>query len=129
MNTIVKPSRKSNESCKWGNENEHNALVKYNEHMEKRGIHIELCYSCGLVINPKWPWLGASPDSLAKDSNEKNSCGAVEIKCPASKADLTILEACVDKSFCLEIKDQIPKLKKKNIVTIFNVKVLWQFVS
>ena len=26
--TIVKPSRKSNESCKWGNDNENRALIK-----------------------------------------------------------------------------------------------------
>ena len=38
--------------------------------MGKKDIQIELCYSCGLVVNPKWPWLGASPESLAKDNND-----------------------------------------------------------
>ena len=39
--------------------------------MERSNSQIELCYSCGLVVNPKWTWLGASPDSLAKDLHEK----------------------------------------------------------
>ena len=36
----------------------------------------------GLVVNPSVPWLGASPDSLVKDSTEQNSFGLLEIKYP-----------------------------------------------
>lgn len=73
-----------------------------------------MCYSCGLVITPKWPWLGASTHSLAKDLNEQSPYGGIEVKCPASEADLTILEACEDKTFCLEnSKDNKVKIKKK----------------
>ena len=39
--------------------------------MEKHNSQFELCYLCGLVVNPKWPWLGASPDSLAEGLHEK----------------------------------------------------------
>jgi hypothetical protein len=67
--------------------------------MEKDNSQFELCCSCGLVVNPKWPWLGASQDSLAKDLNEQNKYGAMEVKCPASEANLTITDACQDKSF------------------------------
>ena len=71
VNKIVTPTKFTNKSCKWGNDTEKNALIKYQEHMERSNSQIELCYSCGLVVNPKWTWLGASPDSLAKDLHEK----------------------------------------------------------
>ena len=35
VNKIVTPTKFTNESCKWGNNNEQNALIKYQEHMEK----------------------------------------------------------------------------------------------
>ena len=114
-NKIVTPTKFTNENYKWGNDNEQNALIKYQEHMEKHSRKVGLCYSCGLVVNPKWPWLGASPDSLAKDLNEQNKYGAVEVKCPASEADLTITKACQDKSFFLELKDNVIKLKHNRV--------------
>ena len=118
VNTIVRPTKFTNESCKWGkwgSDNEKNALLKYQQHMKSNSNEIELCFSCGPVVNPKWPWLGASPDSLVKECGKRNACGAVEIKCPAPKADHTILEACKDKSFCLEFKENNIKLKQKHI--------------
>ena len=59
--------------------------IKYKQ---KKNELVEICYAYGLVINPKWPWLGCSPDALILDAKEKYVYGAEEMKCPASKADM-----------------------------------------
>lgn len=56
---------------------------------------------CGLIINPKYPHLGASPDALS--SCKCHGKGCVEVKCPFCIKDITISEA-ISKgvSICLE---------------------------
>ncbi len=115
VNKIVQSSHTTSTSCKWGTDNEQNALLKYYESMQSNDKLIEVCYSCGLIVNPKWPWLGASPDALIRDDSEEQVYGAVEVKCPSSKADLTILEACEDKTFYLKLVDNKPSLKKTHV--------------
>ena len=99
-------------SCKWGKENEENALLKY---YETRYNQVDLCQYVGFVVNPKWPWLGASPDALAVCHEDPSNYGAVEIKCPSSKVNMSIAEACQDKTFYLskDINGQV-SLKKKH---------------
>ncbi len=41
--------------------------------------------SCGLVVNPSIPWLGASPDGIIQE--EDGSVSILEIKCPSSCED------------------------------------------
>ena len=68
--------------CKDQVENKENVVIK----------------SCGLVVSPKWPWLGCSPDGVLLQHGE--CIGCLEIKCPYSKNDMTILEAVkTDKKF------------------------------
>ena len=53
-----------------------------------------------MYINPKWPFIGASPDGIVKC----DCCaeGVVEIKCPYKHRESTIEYAAVnDKQFCL----------------------------
>ena len=115
INKVIKTSHTArNASCQWGTENEHTALLRYHEYKQKNDP-VEICYACGLVVNPKWPWLGSSPDALISDAKEKNVYGAAEVKCPASKADISIMEACNDKLFCLELKNGKPSLKKAHV--------------
>ncbi|GAA6234552.1 uncharacterized protein LOC108884047 [Lates japonicus] len=38
-------------------------------------------YPCGMVVHPNAPWLGAQPDGLVYDPNEKPSFGLVHIRC------------------------------------------------
>ncbi len=62
---------------RWGIENEDIAFEKY--------IKVNLHYvikKCGFVINPKWPWLGGSPDAIAVQENLLVVC--VKVKCPYS---------------------------------------------
>ena len=115
VNKITKPSQIKNASCQWGIENEQKALIKYHEYKDEINEHVALCSACGLVVNPMWPWLGASPDALILDKREESMYGAVEVKCPASKSGMSIINACSDKSFCLEIVNGKPCLKKNHV--------------
>lgn len=86
-------------SCKWGLENEEKVLKTY----EKiKDVQVE---SCGFIINPKWPWLGCSPDGVV------NCEKAIEIKCPYSKKEMTLKEACKDKNFYCYMEEGQPRLK------------------
>ena len=100
---------------KWGMDNEHSALMKYHQNKKNTKEHVDLCAACGLVVNWRWPWLGASPDGLVSDARQKSLYGTVEVKCPASKCDKTIVVACSDKSFCIELVKGKPYLKNKHI--------------
>lgn len=55
----------------------------------------------GLVINPKYPWLGASPDGiLTCDCHEM---GLLEVKAPSSLQESTLMEKTKhDHTFCLQ---------------------------
>ena len=59
-------------------------------------------------------WLGASPDRIITDVNESPKFGIVEIKCPYSKRDVTVSEACEDNSFYCSMIDGNPKLKENS---------------
>ena len=69
-------------------------------------------FNCGLVINPHFPWLGASPDRLVYDPNARPSTGGLKVKCIKSAQGMTPLEALQmkqtpkegkKKSFCLKM--------------------------
>ena len=53
-----------------------------------------------MVIDPKYPHLGASPDGYVNCS----CCGpgVIEVKCPFSCSNQSFLEATNDTNFCLE---------------------------
>ena len=59
-------------------------------------------HNIGLVVNPQFPFLGASPDAKVCVDGET---AIIEIKCPFTARDKTVAEACEDNSFCL-MKDQ-----------------------
>ena len=66
-----------------------------------RGVHTNLTVDdCGLLINPKWPLIGASPDGLLSCE----CCGkeTLQIKCPYCHRYESIASAAFsDKTFCL----------------------------
>lgn len=80
-------------------------------------------FHCGLVINPHFPWLGASPDRLVYDPNARPPTGGLEVKCIESAQGMTPLEAFNSKqtpkegkkkSFCLKMKDGDLQLKENH---------------
>ena len=53
-------------------------------------------------------WLGASPDAWIIDPSVSNSKGIAEFKCPFSKAEMTLEDACQAPDFCCcMVNDQI----------------------
>ena len=51
-------------SCAWGKDNEDRAQSAYKQEWHERGhSSLEVTMS-GLVINPEYSWLGASPDGV-----------------------------------------------------------------
>ncbi|KAL1447500.1 hypothetical protein MTO96_044269 [Rhipicephalus appendiculatus] len=80
------------------------------EHALRRLGHAPIVSSCGLLVNPAFPWLVASPDRIVYDPVEQ-SYGVVEIKCPYSLRDHTA-SALENAEFCSVIRDGVPKLKR-----------------
>ena len=69
-------------SCAWGKANEDKAVSAYLQSMQEKGHSgIEVAPS-GLVINPKYAWLGVSADGLVTDPHSPDPNGLLEIKCP-----------------------------------------------
>ena len=99
LNTLLSSTKSSScpAPCKWGKQNESEALKQYVSHKQ----HSVSVSSCGFVVDQTSPWLGASPDFLIHDSTESTTIGLGEIKCPYSKRNETIDEACEDKTFFL----------------------------
>ena len=68
----------------------------------------------GLVIDPKWGYIGATPDGKV----ESQCCGKgiIEIKCPYCQQGRSIESAVLDKGFCLQKNsDGKVHLDKKNM--------------
>jgi hypothetical protein len=114
LNKIQNQSKQAKcpEPCQWGKDKEGKAIIEYCKfkNNERRGINV--CSKCGFVVNIEFPWLGASPDFLIFDQTEEKPFGIGEVKCPFSKKDVCIEEACKDKNFCLGMADGKIQLKK-----------------
>ncbi|XP_064625475.1 uncharacterized protein LOC135486546 [Lineus longissimus] len=98
-------------AIKYGRENEAKAIEVYHKYMTKAGYRIKILEN-GIVVNPSFPWLGASPDGKILDSNA--GFGLLEVKCPASFKDVDPLEACASKNFYCELVEGKPRLKRKH---------------
>ncbi|XP_064479844.1 uncharacterized protein LOC135393299 [Ornithodoros turicata] len=96
-------------AIKYGISNEPLAAQRYGEVLHKMG-HNAVVSGCGLLVNPRFPWLGASPDRVICDPVE-GSYGVVEIKCPYS---LREHQACdlAGLDFCCRVNDSVPELKR-----------------
>ena len=95
---------------KWGIENEHAAIEEYKKYQDFTSCDIQVC---GFVVNPKWPWLGCSPDGIVVENGSVVGC--IEVKCPYTKRNFTIKEAADnDKNFFLKLSDGKCKLKNNH---------------
>ena len=84
----------------WGCKHEKSARDTYVSHMISKHDGFEVSDS-GLVINPEWGHIGASPDGVVKCSC--CTIGVLEIKCPFCHRSDTISEIVEqDKQFCLK---------------------------
>ena len=103
IKTICYPEayRFRSEATSWGCNHEKSARNEYERYMVGRHAEFEVV-SSGLVINPAWAHIGASPDGVV--ICKCCSKGVLEVKCPfchrndASMHDI----AAEDKHFCLK---------------------------
>ena len=116
LEKIQNPPRRSNPPtpCKWGMDKEENAIKAYYNFKQQEGKSVRVCSKCGFVVDSTSTWLGASPDFLVSDISEVTKLGVGEVKCPYSKRDMTIKEACQDKTFFLEEKNGKIHLKQNH---------------
>ena len=82
--------------------------------MKHKLNHSIKCRETGIVIQPKLPWLAASPDGMFINGELNNEIGLIEIKYPWSKRNYTPKELVLDKSFYVKIKNDKPVLRKKH---------------
>ena len=82
-------------------------MVKSLKHKLNHSIK---CRETGIVIQPKLPWLAASPDGMLINGELNNEIGLIEIKCPWSKRNYTPKELVLHKSFYVKIKNDKPVL-------------------
>ncbi|KAM4528256.1 uncharacterized protein PAE49_000194 [Odontesthes bonariensis] len=86
-------------SYSYGNKHERRARRAY-EKMMGQGHEGFSCMGSGLWMNPKWPYMGSSPDGMVVCDCHGN--GICEIKCPYSQRDEANLRLNAgQKGFCL----------------------------
>ncbi len=101
-------------ACAWGKNNESRAVDMYmiamlgDGHM---GLNVE---KSGLVVNPAYAFLGASPDGLVTDPVSVDTMRLLEIKCPYQHKDNSPLEAAQQKKFFCNIDNGKLILKTKH---------------
>lgn len=68
-------------AIKWGRDHENDARTEYFDIVKETHVNCQVDF-CGLVINPKYPYMAASPDGKCSCL----CCGTrlIEIKCPYS---------------------------------------------
>ncbi|XP_061672472.1 syntaxin-binding protein 1b isoform X4 [Syngnathoides biaculeatus] len=89
---LIDPKRFSSVQTSYGQKNVKVAVAQY---IKSTGNHV---HDCGLIVNPKFPYLGSTPDSKVCSNG---ITGLLEVKCPYSARDVTVQEANSSDSFCL----------------------------
>ena len=72
------------------------------------------CFDAGLVVNPSFPYLGASLDGKVYDPTEKDPFGLLEVKITYTWRNHTMEEACKNPDFCLHMVNGKPKHKEND---------------
>lgn len=87
--------------------------------MQELHVNFEIRDS-GLVINPKYPFLGASPDAVPSC----HCCGdiVVEIKCPYCQRDKSVSEEidCLEKNKWTTLFKKMPCILLSSAVPVVN---------
>lgn len=93
----------------WGKDHEKDALLAYKQEQISCHENLEV-NAVGLCLDPEYPYLGASPDSLVSCSCCGKGC--VEVKCPYLLKDCSIVEYSSQKASCLTTCEEGICLKK-----------------
>ena len=89
----------------WSIKNEICASEQYTKYMKKIGRPVIVAPS-GLVVNPAYPWIGASPDGKITDVHADPVHGLLEIKCPYSFRSVAPEDACRAPGFFCKLVDK-----------------------
>ena len=89
----------STEATRWGCEHEAVTREEYCNQVKRNHLNYSIMDS-GLIIHPDYPYLGASPDGLI--SCDCCGRGTLEVKCPFSCRDNSIVETSEKTAFCLD---------------------------
>ncbi|KAH7967496.1 hypothetical protein HPB49_025229 [Dermacentor silvarum] len=109
---VIASMVKTNSSMqRYGISNEPMAAKRYEEVLQTMG-HDATVVHCGLLVNPAFPWLGASRDMLVFDSAEA-SYEVLQIKCPYSLREKKG-EELATATFCSELTESGPRLKRED---------------
>lgn len=101
---IIQPKHFSTPATEYGIEKEECATREYVTHQRNHGHSEIIVTASGVIINPLWSFLGASPDGAIYDPlNLQEPFGFLEIKCPYSARNLTPAEACAQSGFCCRL--------------------------
>ncbi|KAJ8398089.1 hypothetical protein AAFF_G00431660 [Aldrovandia affinis] len=84
-----KDTKKTSHPLRWGVEHEQEVVEKYTKLMESQHTNLTV-NKAGLVITPKYPWLGASPDGVV--TCDCHDMGVLEVKAPSSLQGTTMVE-------------------------------------
>ncbi|CAC5412409.1 unnamed protein product [Mytilus coruscus] len=103
--SIMKPKPFTSKATSYGRNNE---LKARNLYVQTAGHHV---HDCGFVINPRYPFIGATPDAKICDNGVT---GIMEIKCPFSQRENLITDAMQGADFCLELSENGPRLKSNH---------------
>lgn len=87
-------------ALKWGRENETTAREHYSTQEKEKHTSFETRLS-GLIINPLYPWIAASPNGIS--SCDCCRTKLLEIKCPYTIRDISPVsdEALSNRTYCL----------------------------
>lgn len=105
LTRLFGPKRFSNEATEYGLRHEPDARKEYLRQRPNSHAH-----ECGLVVNPQFSFIGASPDNKIC---ENGNTGLLEIKCPFNARAKTMEEAIADiPGFFLHHENENIKLKR-----------------
>ena len=99
---IIQPKNFSTPATSYGLEKESTAIKDYVSYQQCHG-HVGLVVAAsGVIINPSYCFLGASPDGAVYDPVSLDKpFGFLEVKCPYSTRSSTPIEACGTSGFFL----------------------------
>ena len=98
-----------NSAILWGRLHESTAFEKYKENLD----HQYLVNQSGIHIS-QHGFLAASPEGVVLNKENATICGTIEIKCPYSCRNISVCEACTNKSFFCEIENNDICLKRSH---------------
>ena len=98
---IIQPKNISTPAIAYGIDKEKSAIEEYITYWHNQGHKDLVVTPSGVIINPSWSFLGASPDGAVYDPlNIQQPYGFLEVKCPYSVKNVTPTEASSHSGFC-----------------------------